>query len=464
MKENQWLTNITGIQQGVPYHGKLTSGEELPSDASPKDLATHAMNGIAIFKMEDGWLHFDFTCDENTHPLAQSIIAKSPARAISIPSIGFTGNFVWTVLPGDDMGMEGVVSGKDFGDENVHLDGVYIEVNDLPKEWRGTNEYWFYEGSAEFADLHIESGHTNIQNSRPGYRRMKAVKMEAAGWEIDLWEVPPSTHNQGKTPYQCNLKKTTDPMTGADVQRFIEDNLFPFLMFVFGQRIRFRTIVGYKDGTEQWAVPGRDVHSPAKTYQRNWFTMQRASPIDLQPLFRTFCEADRDIKNHWRKVITQYADSEEIMGTLGRPTIAASLSFAGIEGLTRSIISILPSKDEWLNENLSLKSGSGKGIIAAIETAAQKYFGKNSATFKQASREIYAIRNATFHTDLTITESQADAHYRWQASQFLIEALLLIQLGLNAIPNRTLHHTFNILGHDMFADVRSEELRFPDEQ
>ena len=91
-------------------------------------------------------------------------------------------------------------------------------------------------------------------------------------------------------------------------------------------------------------------------------------------------------------------------------------------------------------------------------------FGKNSATFKQASREIYAIRNATFHTDLTMTESQADAHYRWQASQFLIEALLLVQLGLNAIPNRTAHHTFNILGHDMFADVRSEELRFPEEQ
>ena len=107
MKENQWLTNITGIREGIPYHGKLTSGEELSSDASPRDIATHAMNGIAIFKMQDGWLHFDFTGDENTHPLAQSIIAKSPARAISIPSIGFTGNFVWTILPGDDMGMGG---------------------------------------------------------------------------------------------------------------------------------------------------------------------------------------------------------------------------------------------------------------------------------------------------------------------------------------------------------------------
>ena len=462
MEANKWLPNITGIEEGTPYHCKLTSGEEMPINASPEDIASHAMNGIAIFKMQDGWLHFDFTGDENSHYLAQSMIAKSPARAISVPSIGFTSNFEWHVLPGSHRDLEGIVSGKDFGDENVQLDGVYIELNDLPKGWRGTNDYMFYEGSAEFGDLQVKSGHTNIRNSNLGWSRMRAVKMEAEGWQIDLWEVPPSTHNQWKTPHQCDLKKTTDPMTGADAQRFIEDNLFPFLMFVFGQRIRFRTIVGYKDGVEQWVVPERGLPPPAKTYQRNWFTMQRMNPIDLQPLFRTFCEADPDIKNHWRKAITQYADSEAIIGTLGLTTIAASISFAGIEGLTRSIISRLPSKDEWLDENLSLKRG--KGIVAAIETAAQEYFGKNSATFKQASREINAIRNATFHTDLTTTESPADAYYRWQASQCLIEGLLLAQLGLNSIPNRTAHPTFNILGQDVFSDRRSEELRFPNEQ
>ena len=458
METNQWLTNITGIQEGIPYHCNITSGEELPDDASLEDIASCTMNGLAMFKMKDGRLHFEFSGDENTHYLAQSRIAKSRDRIISVPIIGFAGNFEWSSLPGDHMGIRGIVSVQNFGDENLQLNGVYIELNELPKKWSGTNDYLFYEGSAEFSNLNIEFDHTIIRNSHPGTRRMKAVKMEADGWQVDLWEVPASTHNHGKTPYQCNLKRTTDAMTGADAQRFIEDNLFPFLMFVFGQRIRFRTIVGYKDGVEQWVVPGRDTHPPAKTYQRNWFTMQRANSIDLQPLFRTFCEADSDIKNHWRKVITQYADSEEIIGTLGRPTIAASLSFAGIEGLTRSIISMLPSKDEWLDENLSLKRG--KGIIAAIETAAQEYFGKNSTIFKLAGHEINVIRNATFHTDLTITESQEDAYYRWQASQSLIEALLLAQLGLNAIPNRTVHPTFNILGHDMFADVRSEEIHF----
>ena len=36
MEANRWLTNITGIQEGIPYHGKLTSGVESPSSLSEK--------------------------------------------------------------------------------------------------------------------------------------------------------------------------------------------------------------------------------------------------------------------------------------------------------------------------------------------------------------------------------------------------------------------------------------------
>ena len=459
MATNKWLTNITGIEEGTPYHCKITPSDEMPSDASPENMPSDGMNGIAIFKMRDDSLHFDFTGNRDTHPLAQSVIAISQLPVISVPDIGFTSNFYWNSLSADHRRIGGVIAGNHFGDENLQLDGVSIELNDLPKNWRGTNEYLFYQASAEFGDIQIESDVATIKHNHFGITTMKGVKMEAGGWQVDLLEVPPRTNNEGTTPYQCNLNKTYGSMTGIDVQRFIEENLFPFLMFVFGQRIRFRTIVGYKEGVEQWAIPGRGTHPQARTYQRNWFTMQVADPIDLQPLFQSFCEADTSIKDHWREIIDQYADSEEIIATLGSPTKAASISFAGIDGLTRSIISSLPSKDEWLRKDLSLKGG--KRIIDAIEVAAQAFFGKNSETFKQASGEIQVIRNATFHTDLTTKVSPTEAHYRWQASQFLIEALLLVQLGLNSIPNRTVHHTFKILGHDMFADVRSEELRFP---
>ena len=63
METNQWLTKITGIQEGIPYHANITSGEELPYDASLKDIASHRMDGLAMFKMKNGRLHFDFVGD-----------------------------------------------------------------------------------------------------------------------------------------------------------------------------------------------------------------------------------------------------------------------------------------------------------------------------------------------------------------------------------------------------------------
>ena len=61
----------------------------------------------------------------------------------------------------------GISIRQGFGDENVQLDGVYIELNDLPKEWQGVNDYLFYEGSAEFGDLQIKSDHANIKKQPP---------------------------------------------------------------------------------------------------------------------------------------------------------------------------------------------------------------------------------------------------------------------------------------------------------
>ena len=55
------------------------------------------------------------------------------------------------------------------------------------------------------------------------------------------------------------------------------------------------------------------------------------------------------------KVIDHYVTSEEIVGTLGTTSvfsIAASVSFSALEGLTRSIISEYQDRDQWLRGNL----------------------------------------------------------------------------------------------------------------
>ena len=242
MERNQWLTNFTGIQEGIPYHANITSADELPEDPHIGEIESHSMAGIAIFKMKNGSLYFDFVGDENSHELAPLIIAKSPNPNISVPAIEFTQRFAWRSLKGDHKDIEGIISLNSFGDDSTPLDRAYIELEGLPYAWSGNNNYCFYEGSAELGNLKVEDGHTFISDSHPGCRLMKGVKMEAIGWQVDLWEVSPSSHNHEKTPYQCNLRNTAQTLTGADVERFIDENLFPFLSFAFGQRIRFRKI------------------------------------------------------------------------------------------------------------------------------------------------------------------------------------------------------------------------------
>ena len=221
---------------------------------------------------------------------------------------------------------------------------------------------------------------------------------------------------------------------------------------------RFRHIVGYKTGVDLWVRTAPQNETPPRTEQGNWFLRTWYDRTDLSPLFQRFYDLGPEVKKHWRKVIHHYVTSEEIMSTLRENALAASVSFSALEGLTRSIINTYPCKNDWLNDDLSLKRG--KGIIAAIEMAARLEFGPHSRIFREASEQIYQIRNATFHTDLAAEEDPLNAYYRWNASQTLVEIFLLHKMGLDKIPNRTDLGTFNVNGKDMYQDMLKEWLDF----
>ena len=156
--------------------------------------------------------------------------------------------------------------------------------------------------------------------------------------------------------------------------------------------------------------------------------------MDFTTQFQHFYRLPSDIKKQWQKIIYYYILSEEIAGTLQEDTTAASVSFSALEGLTRSIISTYQDRDQWLREDLRLKQG--KGILNAIKMVAQREFGKHSEVFAMASRQIRDVRNATMHLDLTSDENPRNAYFRWDASQALIEILLLKKMGMTEIPNR----------------------------
>ena len=180
--------------------------------------------------------------------------------------------------------------------------------------------------------------------------------------------------------------------------------------------------------------------------------------MNIESQFQNFYKLSSNIKKQWQKVINYYVISEEILETLGESTTAASVSFSALEGLTRSIISTYQDRDQWLRENLRLKSG--KRILDAIEMVAQRELGEHSKVFRSASQKIREVRNATMHLDLVSDEDPMNALFRWNASQALIEILLLTKMGMTEIPNRTALGTFRVMGEDMFANQRKEELRF----
>lgn len=95
---------------------------------------------------------------------------------------------------------------------------------------------------------------------------------------------------------------------------------------------------------------------------------------------------------------------------MGEAAIAAFVSFASLEGLTRSIISTHADRDQWLNKDLSLKRG--KHIIKAIERMAKRAFGTHSDTFERASDDIRKIRNSTMHLDLNVSVGAENAYHR----------------------------------------------------
>jgi len=222
-------------------------------------------------------------------------------------------------------------------------------------------------------------------------------------------------------------------------REFIKDNLITFLSFLFGQNIFLKRIEGRRKRDVVWVEIFEKEEISPRTLKNNWFLKYaiHGYPFDIEQQFQDFYQLPSETKKQWQKVIRHYCVSEEIAGTLHECTVAASVSFSALEGLTRSIISTYPEKDqeEWLKKDLSLKQG--KGILDAIEIVAKEEFGSHSEVFKKASQQIRKIRNATVHLDLASDEDPSNALYRWNASQALIEMLLLKKLGMEMMPKAT---------------------------
>ena len=375
-----------------------------------------------------------------------------------MPNQGFRRRASITTIPSAGLvdpyqALRGQVESDYFGDAEAALSGATLYLLNLPGEhWGAGNvSHW----------SHIERGG---EKSLASVVRLNSQDLSGGGWRINLQELPEEHRNPGVATHTCVIwRQDGSTFTGDDLKGLLEDDLRPFLSLMFGQHIQFSMLEGRSSSENGPITPWGTIfpYSPEREPLPvgNWFT-RTATPMDLPSLFDTFCGLPNDIKRHFHKVIRKYITSE-MLGHMGRAELfeeAASISFAGLEGLTRSIISTYPCKDKWLRRNLRLRQG--KHISPVIEMVIKKELGGlvDQDTLVSA---LASIRNATAHTDLGPDNSDyTKVVLRWQQCQFLVEAVVLARLGLKTIRNRTSPGTFRIMGRDMFSSVRPYEVQF----
>ena len=450
MSQTDWLRKVLSIDEDTPYDGVLViTGDH-----------HRCIKGTTLFRVQDGELGFRFFIDD-AEPLdaALELFSASSLSTTSlelrIPRHEFAYASQITMIPGEGQYVEGRVATDLFGPSDETSAVATIWLRGIPTRWFGPENWAHYYGISREPMRWLKNGEAILPAvSSRGFTALGGFTLQTDSWTTTLREIPAKDRTDPEVCHLCTIRPVDGPMTAESAKEFIEEDLFPFLTFVFGRKIRCTQILG-----GPWAiVPAQQENMPT-TLNRNWFLRSRPRPsVDPSALFQSYLNLAPEIKTHWRRVIEQYAASEEIMGTMGETAVAASVSFSALEGLTRSFISTYTARDEWLNKGLKLKRG--KDIIKAIEMVAEKELGAHETVFEQASRAVYSVRNQTMHLDLKVEEDANNAFHRWNSSQALIEILMLAKMGMMEIPNRTAHGTYNIFGRDMYEEVRKEELVF----
>ena len=442
------LGQLLSIRENVPFQGTI---------AASSDEGESSVGGSVVFQIEKGRLRFEFYVAPECGELSAIEVVShgEDELTLEIPSQHFSRRaYINTIsiVPDPFHPLVGYVESDYFGDDGAALSGATLYLASIP------GGHW---GSGNTSHLsHIERGGERTASRMV---RLNSQNLSGGGWTINLQEIPEVHLEPSLATHTCTISRADGkPFVGEELKGLLEDDLRPFLALMFGQPIQFSMVEGHSSSMNGPSAPWGTVfprwpeedQSPA----RNWFTIT-TSPCDVPSLFDSFCVLPDGLKRHFHKVIRKYVISETL-GHMSRAEMleeAASISFAGLEGLTRSIISTYPCRDKWLGKNLMLRRE--KKIRDAVEMVLEKELGGLIDQDTMVSA-LASIRNATAHTDLEAdVDDYTEILFRWEQCQFLIEALVLARLGLSEIPNRTTRGKFHIRGKDMFSSVRQYEVR-----
>ena len=450
MTPDTLLHRLLSITEGTPFPATITASS---------DECEASARGTVVFTLRDGRLRFVFYVEPapDRHPHYEVLALGGGSLTLEVPSQYFRRQAVITSIPNGGGGdpyqrLLGDIEPDHLGDPRAGVSSAVLYLLNLPEGHWGVGNA--YQTSEVNRGGKVVSSRTVALDSQ---------MLCGDGWTINLHEIPGEHRDPDVATHACSIwREDGSTFTGEELEEMLDGDLQPFLSLMFGQHVQFTMLEGRSSSPDVPSTPwGRLFpYSPERRALPvgNWFTIP-TYPRDVPSLFNAFCGLTGDVKRHFRRVIRKYVTSETIahMGRAEMLEEAAGISFAGLDGLTRSIISTYSCRNEWLQKDLRLRRG--RGIGAAIEMAIERELG-GLVDQDALVTALAGVRNATLHTDLGPRDSDVtETLFRWEQCQFLIEALILARLGLTKIPNRTSRGKFQVMGRDMFSSVRQYEIR-----
>ena len=491
------LENVLSISEGVPYNGSLKI-----EGMSVQGMITFSLQAdqLVFSLYPDGGENYERLLAEHTRHGDADILLSVPEREFEYPV------FMRTLVPErrliagkrtDKQVVHGSVNAANFGSSKPVLDYASLSFKNVP-HFEGQGRF-FIRG---FTDSVQES----ISIKGFGISRVGHLMLSGGGWDLDIYEVPPSIMSSYGESHTALVRKTDrSQFSGSDITEFT-DNLIFFLSFVFGRRTLPSLSVGYKSPRDcdkcdmisalakQAHEERSELHIPdqlshrcdaiggAKWAQlrvadyadcqdsRNWFKRSYLEP-DLKPLFENYCRTSESTRSQWHLIIDTYLESERLAASsqFGR---ALTVSVSALEGLVKSTLLLkAPDFEEIRGEYLFDQNHKRSGQILPPKTAeAIKYVIRTlqggTFIFKNSSKDVIDAvlnkRNSITHLDLMNVSandlSSQETHDLWQASQFIVEMLMLTLWGAKEINNRTLLPQVDVYGQDMLADGRAGEV------
>ena len=228
---NGWLHQVIPIAEDTPYHSSLTGKVQLPAE----EMLT--VEGITIFQLNNGRLCFRFNVSGSVDTIYKAFAAET--MTLSIPGCEFHYPVIVNGLSDNHSTLNGFVDVESFGQNDATLSEMKVHLIGLPQRWCGTDQWFHYEVmSAEQVQIQ-EYDTVVIPQGRLSARALSAFTLKADGWTARLREIPTSHRTNPNITHVSSLINESLPLTGAMAREFLDENLFPFLSFVFGQHIPF---------------------------------------------------------------------------------------------------------------------------------------------------------------------------------------------------------------------------------